>query len=472
MHEHGAIQIGSRREIFDHLLIDRMEGATLRMHPPTPAGTALAMDAPWEGPFSFYTTVLRYENTYLMYYRGWTHVSTEGDHAPACTCVATSPDGIQWTRPDLGLVEIEGFSRNNIILHELDHGDVCHNFCPFIDPRPGILEDERFKALGGTWRGTGGLVAYASADGIRWRRLVDAPVVTHPTFAFDSQNVAFWSEAEDCYVCFYRIFVPVGPKEERIRWVARQTSPDLIHWSDPVEMVPVGGPIEHMYTQQTIPYARAPHIYISLAARFMPKRQAIDGHQAKGAGFDDRYWHDCSDGVLMTTRAGSSTYTRTFMESYVRPGIGYENWGSRSNYPAFGIVPTGDSELSIYVNRRYAQPAAFVERMTLRPDGFCSVNAGYDGGQFLTKPVVFEGKALEINYATSAAGSVRVEIQDASGVAIDGFALAEATEIIGDEVSRVVSWRAGSDVGALAGQPIRLRIVLRDADLYAIRFAG
>ena len=272
--------------------------------------------------------------------------------------------------------------------------------------------------------------------------------------------------------CYYRIFVPVGPEGERIRWVARRTSPDLIHWADPVEMVPVGGPAEHIYTQQTIPYPRAPHIYISLAARFMPGRQAVNEDQARAAGFDERYWHDCSDGVLMTTRAGSSTYTRTFMESYVRPGIGYENWGSRSNYPAFGIVPTGDSELSIYVNRRYAQPAAFVERMTLRPDGFCSVNAGYDGGQFLTKPVVFEGKALEINYATSAAGSVRVEIQDASGVAIDGFALAEATEIIGDEVSRVVSWRAGSDVGALAGQPIRLRIVLRDADLYAIRFAG
>jgi hypothetical protein len=75
-----------------------------------------------------------------------------------------------------------------------------------------------------------------------------------------------------------------------------------------------------------------------------------------------------------------------------------------------------------------------------------------------------------LNYATSAAGSVRVEIQDAAGKPIDGFTLAECPEIIGDEIERVVRWKSGSDVSKLVGQPVRLRFALTDGDLYSLRF--
>jgi hypothetical protein len=34
----------------------------------------------------------------------------------------------------------------------------------------------------------------------------------------------------------------------------------------------------------------------------------------------------------------------------------------------------------------------------------------------------------------------------------------------------IVPWKQGSDVSKLAGQPIRLRFVMREADLYAFRF--
>jgi len=67
------------------------------------------------------------------------------------------------------------------------------------------------------------------------------------------------------------------------------------------------------------------------------------------------------------------------------------------------------------------------------------VNAGYKGGEFVTQPLVFSGKQLVINYSTSAVGSVQVEIQDASGSAIAGYALGDAPEIVGDQINRVVS---------------------------------
>jgi hypothetical protein len=88
----------------------------------------------------------------------------------------------------------------------------------------------------------------------------------------------------------------------------------------------------------------------------------------------------------------------------------------------------------------------------------------------ITKPLIFQGERLFINFATSAPGSVRVEIQDPDGKAIPGFALDEAEEQIGNEIEREVSWRAGNDVSALAGKPVRLRFVMKDADLYAMRF--
>lgn len=88
----------------------------------------------------------------------------------------------------------------------------------------------------------------------------------------------------------------------------------------------------------------------------------------------------------------------------------------------------------------------------------------------ITKPFQFSGEELEINYATSAAGGIRFELQDETGTAIPGYTLEDSREIIGDQISRIVSWKSGSSVADLAGKNVRLRVVLKDADLFAIRF--
>ena len=75
-----------------------------------------------------------------------------------------------------------------------------------------------------------------------------------------------------------------------------------------------------------------------------------------------------------------------------------------------------------------------------------------------------------INYTTSAAGDIRVEVQNEAGKVIPGFAERDCRRIIGDEIERAVSWRSGSDVRKLAGKTLRLRFVMKDADLYSIQF--
>src|SRR5690554_4005177 len=53
-----VLDIGGQRELFvDHYLVERLDGAMLKLGEPRPAGVAVRYDQPWEGPLSFYTTV-------------------------------------------------------------------------------------------------------------------------------------------------------------------------------------------------------------------------------------------------------------------------------------------------------------------------------------------------------------------------------------------------------------------------------
>ncbi len=480
----GVIDLGSRRELFvDSHLLEKLDRVQLRMHEPRDEGAVMMFDEPWEGIHCGYCTVLEDETLedtaapggkrFRVYYRGMPADVKDGTNGEV-TCVAESSDGVHWTKPKLGLFEARGGKENNVVY--AGDAPLSHNFSPLIDTRPDCPPQERYKALAGL--DTSGLVAFVSADGLRWRRLREVPVIPRSAsfkfeWMFDSQNVAFWSEAEQKYVAYYRVY-------DGVRRIARSESTDFVHWSDPVLMNQVTGgkpsPTEELYTNQTHPYFRAPQIYVAIAARFVPNRQAISDAEAAALQVASGYHKDLSDAVLMTTRGGH-VYDRTFLSSFIRPGIGARNWVSRTNYPALGIIQTSPTEISIYTNADNAQPTAHLHRYSLRLDGFASVQADYDGGEIVTKPLRFTGDRLDLNFSTSAVGSIRVEIQDEHRQPVPGFAAADCVEVIGNEVDRTVRWKAAggkesSDVSGLAGKVVRLRLVLKDADLYALKFAA
>jgi len=452
-----VLDIGSRRELFvDRYLIEKMEGTRLVLHRPYDEGTVLKFDKPWEGAFCGYCTVIKDEGTYRFYYRGLANAGKDYS-LDEVTCYAESRDGIHLTKPNLGIYDVKGTKNNNVILAKA--APVTHNFSPFLDTRKGVDKKERFKALGGSKKS--GLLGYVSGDGIHWRKLQEEPLITKG--AFDSQNVAFWSESENCYLCYFRTFF------EGCRSVSRTSSTDFVHWSEPVEMSYGDTVREQLYTNQTHPYFRAEHIYVAVAARFMPGRQIITKEEAERLNVNPGYFKDCSDGVLMSSRGGNS-YDRTFMEGFIRPGVGLENWVSRTNYPALNVVQTGEAEMSIYVQHNYAQASAHLRRYVLRVDGFASVNAPYQGGGVTTKGLKFKGKKLLLNFATSAAGSIKVEIQDKEGKPIPGYTLKDCKELVGNFIEREVSWKGSTDVSSLEGKAVRLYFELKDADLYAVQF--
>lgn len=431
------IDIKDRVELFvDTHLIETMDGLSFKLHQPIPREVVIRFDRPWEGPFSAYVTVVKDGDMYKMWYRG------HGIKCQEVTCYAESSDGIRWVRPDLGLFEWEGSKRNNIVWM----GMGTHNFAPFVDLNPNAKEDERYKAIGGI-----PLRAFVSKDGIHWRMVKGEPIIMDGTF--DSQNTAFWDEVKGNYVCYLRDY------KDGIRGIKRSTSYDFIHWTRP-QWIGLGDtPVEHLYTNGIIPYFRAPHIYLAFPKRFVPDRSSLkEGHEM-----------GLSDAVFMSSRDGLN-WDRRFMEAFIRPGDDPCNWTHRSNMPAWGIVLTGEREISIYYSQFYFQDACCMRRGTLRVDGFVSVHADYWGGEFTTKPILFKGTRLIINYATSAVGHIMVELQDIEGNPIQDFTLNEAEVIYGDEIERVVFWGNRSWLGGFEGKPIRLRFHMRDADLYSIRF--
>jgi hypothetical protein len=208
----------------------------------------------------------------------------------------------------------------------------------------------------------------------------------------------------------------------------------------------------------------------------LDERMARTAAGLKGGG-SIRYGTTVTDAVFMTSRDGV-TFKR-WGEAFIRPGPRQrQSWVYGDNFVFWGMVETqsplddAPDEISLYATESYWEGTdTKVRRYASRVDGFVSVNAPLAGGEIVTRPLVFDGGNLVLNFETSGAGDIQVELQNAAGCPLPGYALCDCPPILGDSLRHVVRWAPhGGDVRALAGQPVRLRFVLRDADLYAFQF--
>lgn len=458
------VALGSRLELFvDDTLIESMTGAKLKLHSPVRAEKVLEFDQPWEGPTCAFFTVIDDHGLFRLYYRGSAN-NPRGDdrHSsenPLTVCYAESRDGIHWTKPHLGLVEFRGSKENNIMWM----GQEALAFAPFLDTNPATPPAERYKATAATLipgRKQYALVGFTSPDGLRWTKLGAHSIIPDETTnVFDSQNVSFWDAIRGKYVTFYRA------QKAGTRWTKFAESADFTRYpAESIAWFDYGdAPMEQLYTNAAKPYARAPHIYVGFPNRYEPHRGSTDGGMNAGI----------NDGVFMSSRDGVH-WDRRFLAAFLRPGRDPLNWTDRNNYIAAGLIQTAPDELSIYFTQNYRQKTAHLRRGVLRLDGMVSVNAGYEGGEFVTKPFTYAGDTLVLNFETSAAGSIRLELQDERGHPIPGYELENFPPLWGDQIEHPIAWTAnprwGTSLKKLEGIPIRLRVVLRDADLYSIRF--
>ena len=243
-----------------------------------------------------------------------------------------------------------------------------------------------------------------------------------------------------------------------------------------------------MYTNGIQPYYRAPHLRVGFPTRYTARKlsdqlrliEPVELREELSAAYP-RVGSDLSDGLFMSSRDGVSF--QRWDEAFLRPGPEADrsrsNWMYGDNYQGYGLFETTSSiqgaanEISMLFSEGYwREGESRLRRYTIRLDGFVSINAPFRGGEVTTKPIRFDGSILQINYSTSAAGSLRVELQDINGTPLPNFAITDCVELIGDSVKHTVNWQQGSDVQNWAGKAIRLRFVLRDADLYSFNFAA
>lgn len=441
-----TVDIGSRLELLvDTHLVDELSGdVKLQLHPPQPQEVVLVTDKPWEGNTCAYYTIFQDGELYRMYYRGSHYDESMGKAAHReVTCYAESRDGVVWEKPELGLFEFNGSKQNNIVWD----GVGTHCFTPFKDANPNRAPRAQYKAMGrGRPTRPKGLYALQSSDGIHWKLMSSQPIITQGDF--DSQNLAFWDPVRKVYVDYHR------KGRDGVRDIMTCVSNDFMHWSEPVFLQYPGAPKQHLYTNAIRPYTRAPHILIGFPTRFRPETQQVEP-------------------TFMVSRDGR-TFTR-WTEALIPITAPKDRAGNRSNYMAWGLVrlPGNDTHYSMYATEAYYTGAdSRVRRFTLRVDGFVSAHASADGGQLRTKPITFSGRTLVVNFATANHGSLRVELQDVEGKPIDGLGLADCDRLQGDAIRQTVSWRGNSDLGRLAGQGVRLRFEVVDADLYSLRFPG
>ncbi|MBM4074595.1 MAG: hypothetical protein FJ267_03005 [Planctomycetes bacterium] len=484
------IQIGSRRELFVDLDLfesppDRVD---LRIHHPTPREIAVAFDQPWEGNASGYPTVIQDGSVYRMYYRGHRYIIDPPplrQAQPEVVCYAESQDGIVWKKPQLGLYDWpptqngSGNKNNNIIWRD---GHETHNFAPFLDTNPDCKPDARYKAIGGTITSKG-LLTFKSADGIHWSKLSAGPVVTKG--AFDSHNTCFWDSARRSYVMYVRYFSEEGFRG--LRSIGVSYSTDFTNWTEPVGLNYPDSPPQQMYTNQIAPYYRAPHQLFGFPTRFVSRPQSahatqlepVDTRAKFAASIKDSGAYtgaEVTDGLFMTSRDGRNFHR--WNETFLTPGPQEEGrWIYGDNYQSYGLFetkaanPARPNEISFHFNEgAWRDEMHRVRRYSIRLDGFVSLYGPLSGTQLTSKPVVFSGKRLSLNYATSALGNVKVELRDERGNPIPGFSLNKADELYGDSTDQTVTWNSNSDVSQLAGHPIRIHFSLHDAHLYSFRF--
>ena len=505
----AVTDIGDRRELFvDDALIERVGGeAELRLHHPVPREIAIEHDAPWEGSGSGYHSVFKDGDLYRMYYKAWDLTAyLAGDKEIRHYCAyAESSDGIHWRKPNLGLYDFKGSKENNIIMASGPQDGFTVNAAHpavFKDPNPNAKPEARYKALFLSDKPLG-LLAYQSSDAIHWERMVEERVLTDGVF--DSVNVAFWDEEAQEYRAYWRYFD--GSTEEELhrgnRAIRTATSKDFIHWENQADLTYVDSPTEQLYTNAIKPYFRAPHLKIGFPVRYTERGyQLAPGeskdaltHQEKTAqwsaslralpelehrlfrgAISERYGAAITETLFMASRDGVEF--KRWNSAFLRPGIERPGtWHYGHQYVAWQLVPTKSAlagapdELSLYAVENYWTGASdLLRRYTLRMDGFVSLAAPMGGGELITKPITFSGDKLKLNFSTSAAGSVWVEIQDLDGQPIPGFSLAECEPLFGDTLDREITWQQGSGVSSLKHRPVRLRFVLKDANIYSYQF--
>lgn len=443
--------LGTQTELFvDDYRVASTTKVSRVTHAATKVGPVLRPDKPWESNNAYvYGTAIYDEqaHVYKLWYQAYNR--TNGQYY---TCYATSHDGVHWTKPNLGIVEYEGSTANNIV-------GTMHSPSVLLDRRDPDPA-RRYKMFGMVY-GSGYWVWF-SPDGIRWTPSSRNPVLPDG----DVANVSY-DPANERFVVTTKHPHPAG----RVVYVSYST--DFENWTEPRLILTADERDQYLAKANGLletqvygmPVAAYRGVYLGFPWMFQYGGAGEPGTAGDGpmdtqlaVSRDLEHWERPDRSVIIPRGVEGSfdsgmTFTSTNLIVRGREvWLYYGGWdglhGSRTRGASIGIAKW-------------------------RLDGFVSyVNGGDQEGTVTTRTITFSGSKLHVNAALRPGdGALRVEVLGADGNPLPGFSRAESIPVRGDHTDAVVRWTSGRTLAGIAGQPVQIRFYLDGGDLYSYRIS-
>jgi hypothetical protein len=453
-------------------------------------------ERPWESMGLGVGTLLLDEGKYRLW--GFSQ-----NKAGVCRlCYFESTDGVQWTRPNLGIVDYEGSKENNLIPSLIGQPWKPHDpqkpepswsvihFSVFKDPNPDAPPGERYKsaregdaemeyfekqfkgkhpystmALETDPGRAHAILGAVSPDGLHWTDLKE-PISIEPS---DTHIVIDFDRLTRKYLMYTRSYM-TGPRApgqpnptERMhafvvrRAIGRGESSDFHRFAPSdviIESENDWGPSDTIYTNCKTTIPGAPDHHVMFPAIY---HQADDSMSVVFySSYDGKVWHRAVGGPVLPTAK-----------------FGRFDGGCVLAYPNLSELPNGDWVLpytGFAYPHKYPRGAwSFDPGLAVWPKGRLAAIEAPEQGEFWTVGIIPPGRTIRINAVTSRAGSIRAEICDFNGKPIAGRTLNDAKPIIGDQFRTPLTW-GESEIGVGQGQPIILHFVMDHAKLYGLDF--
>lgn len=479
-----AINIGKTRQVFwDDFIVDTEKtSAAPCVNRPVEKECCFIFDEKDEMNSISYPCVVRDEHGYKMYYQPW------GEDLRPSVRVIISSDGVHWSKPHLDIFDLPGLEENNVVIDRVKDGIFV-----FYDKNPACPKEEKYKAIGSAkmvhpdGEEKTSLCCYVSPDGYHFT--LSHPMTRYGTF--DSLNTAMWDGEK--YVCYYRSFhnikgvdnseiLDLGqiyshPKmwQYATRDIRVMYSDDFKTWSLP-ELITFDDGLDYpLYTNNIEIYDRAPEMKIGFPVRYcerptfnenIAQMPSAENKRISSEKVEERVGRVSTDCVFICSRDGKTWHR--FNEAFMVPGYENEhNWVYGDCYLSYGLIDSGKEYYNIYtIDRHFSfgcpRP---LTRYEIRKDGFACYAAGGDEAVLVTKPIIFDGDTLHLNFETSAYGYIYVSVLGEDGKELSG----ESVEVYGNNIDRKVFFH-DFDLSSVKGKEVRLRFRMRDAKIYSMKF--
>ena len=439
-------------------------------------------------------------------WKAW-HLSTPVGGDDRQLTYACSEDGVHWDRPELDIYPCDGYERTNILLGSRMGGQVSQvsvNIIPEAPPERRYemfcLRDPQYyefatpgygcpdKLIAGFELPKGrdhhfyGLYRHYSADGLHWN-VAEGPLATawyvlpllpeggHPPITTtDGIYVYRW---DDRYVMFNKVEIPALPGAYipydsgvgLCRTIARRESADGSRWEDPYESIMTPDYLDPADTQfmelMASPYGDRGNGYIAVATVYHALSGTVDLQFAASAD-GKKWWRparrpcvglaplgDVGGGMLWPTRGFVYDGPHTHLYYAALRGVHHDTYDTTRNCGGF----YGPMCRVTWRTGRFWAAVHF--------SGLTS--ACREPASLTTPPADCGGKTLHVNAVTEKGGSVRAELVDEHGNAIEGFARDDSRPFVGDDVCAPLVW---NDHERAAAGRASLRLILHNARLY------